>query len=384
MFLAHVWLCVPFLVLWMMDLRVRRAVGDNAVASLQPVIVLTLVYLVVRTWLAWRDPKWLQWEYVFPPLDVLIVSAFLYLSHRGPMSNISLLYFLPMISAAGSLNVRWAAAVGVMVVVGTAVSTFAAVDFEPVQTYGSAKELLQAEPLNASFRLYFLVVLSSLMAFQALIAAGLKERLAVAADRNRIALDMHDGVQGHLIALAQQMELLGHVAERNPARAAELAREGRETARQAADELRFLVQRLRAPALEDGFVPALRQYAHNVCTRHGLRLEFDVAGTEEGLDPEVENALFRIAQEALTNVAKHAEASHVTLGLEFGDEVRLLVRDDGRGFGPDCAEGVGLEGIRHRAQAAGGSASIACEGHGTTVRASVPARDSASLTLRSV
>ncbi|MGV3615063.1 MAG: sensor histidine kinase [Fimbriimonas sp.] len=376
MFLAHVWACAPFLVLWLMDMRVRHALGNEAVTSMQPVIVLTLVYLVVRTWLAYRDPKWLQWEYVFPPVDIVIVSAFLYLSHRGPMSNISLLYFLPMVSAAGSLNVRWAAAVGVMVVVGTAVSTFSATDMDPVQTSLTWRELLQAEPLNASFRIYFLIVLSSLMAFQAAIAAGWKERLAVAADRNRIALDMHDGVQGHLIALAQQLELLGHVAERNPARAAELAREGRETTRQAADELRFLVQRLRAPALEDGFVPALRQYAHNVCSRHGLRLEVEVEGSEETLDPDVENALFRIAQEALNNVVKHAGAELVTLTICYGpDEVRLTVRDDGQGFVPTVAEGVGMEGMRSRAGDVGGKTAIeSAVGAGTTVKTVVPAR----------
>jgi signal transduction histidine kinase len=359
-----------------MDMRVRAILGDRAMLSLQPVILLTLGYLVVRTWLAWRDPDWLNWEYVFPPIDVLIVSTFLYLSHRGPMSNISLLYFLPMISAAGSLNVWWAATVGAMAVLGTGFSSFTAteVDF-PIGDMTPA-EILRAEPLNATFRLYFLLVLSSLMAFQAAIAAGLKERLAVAADRNRIALDMHDGVQGHLIALAQQLELLGHVAERNPKRAAELAREGRETTRMAADELRFLVQRLKAPTLGDGFVPALRQYAHNFCTRNELRLEIEVAGEEETLDPDAENALFRIAQEALNNVVKHARATLVTVGIVYSSEtVALTVRDDGQGFAPGGGEGVGLEGMRSRAQGVEGEAHIeSAPGRGTTVVAHVPVR----------
>jgi signal transduction histidine kinase len=375
-YMAHIWACAPFLVLWLMDMRVRAVLGDRAMLSLQPVILLTLVYLVIRTWLAWRDPKWLNWEYAFPPIDILIVSTFLYLSHRGPMSNISLLYFLPMISAAGSLNVRWAATVGAMAVFGTAFSSFTATESDfPIGDMTPA-EILRAEPLNATFRLYFLLVLSSLMAFQAAIAAGLKERLAVAADRNRIALDMHDGVQGHLITLAQQLELMGRVAERNPARAAELAREGRETTRLAADELRFLVQRLKAPTMGDGFGPALRQYAHNFCTRNGLKLEMEVSGEEENLDPDAENALFRIAQEAMNNVVKHANASLVTVTIAYSPAaIQVTVQDDGNGFAPGVAEGVGLEGMQARARGVEGETVIdSAPGKGTRVSARVPVR----------
>lgn len=373
-FLAHVWLCTPFLVLWMTDVRAQSLIGANAIEHLRPMVMLTFAYLGIRTWLAWKDPTWLPWEYIFPPVDVLIVSGFLFLSHRGPLSNISLLYFLPMISAAGSLNVRWAAAVGFMVVAGTAVTTLTATDLLPTQTYRTAKDLLIAEPLNASFRLYFLIVLSSLMAFQSLIAAGLKERLAVAADRNRIALDMHDGVQGHLIALAQQLELLGYVAAKNPERATELAREGRETARRAADELRFLVARLRAPALEAGFVPALRQYAHNIGERHGLRLEFGIEGTDDTLDPQIENVLFRIAQEGLNNIVKHAEAKTIKVIVGFEEPlVCLTVWDDGKGFAVGHVEGVGLEGMRNRAHDVGGTLAVTSKlGGGTTVTARVP------------
>lgn len=375
-FLAHVWACAPFLLLWLMDERVRTVLGQEVVWRLQPVIGLTVVYVLVRTLLAWRDKGTMRWEYVFSPVDVLIVSLFLYLSHRGPMSNVSLLFFLPMVSAAGSLNVRFAAFIGLMVVAGTAFSTFTATDVLPLATYRTARELIQAEPLNASFRLYFLVVLSSLMAFQSLSAAEMKERLGVEADRNRIALDMHDGVQGHLITLAQQLELMARVAEKNPSRAAELAMEGRESTRKAADELRFLVQRLRSPALDQGFLLALRQYAHNVCTRHGLRLEFEVQGSEEVLNPEVENALFRIAQESLNNIVKHAEATLVTISVAFESrEVRLIVTDNGRGFAVGKIEGVGLESIRHRAQMVGASVRFeSAEGSGSKVCVGAPIR----------
>lgn len=371
-FLAHVWACAPFLVAWMLDLRMRRLLGPEAVAQLQPVIVLTLVYLAARTWLAWRDPDRLKWHYVFPPIDVALVSAILFLSHRGPMSNITLLFFLPMIQASGSLNVRWAAAVGLLVVFGTALSTLGATEIVPQHVPRTTRELLQEDPLNVVFRIYFLIVLSSLMAYQALIAAGLKERLAVAADRNRIAMDMHDGVQGHLIALASQLELLERMAARDPERAVEIAREGRENVRQAADELRFLVQRLRAPALEDGFIPALRQYAHNLCERHGLRLEFRIDGTERPLEPDVENALFRIAQESITNVVKHAAATAVEVCVTFDDRAaELTVTDDGHGLG-QAREGVGLLSMKERATRVGGATQIQSDVKGTQVKATFP------------
>lgn len=355
-------------------MRTRAVVGPETVAQLQPVIWLTIAYLLVRTWIAWRDPERLAWQYVFPPIDIGVVSLILYLSHRGPMSNITLLFFLPMVEAANALNVRWSAFIGLLIIVGTGFSTIGAFEMSMPSHVASAKELWIEDPLNVTFRIYFFVVLSSLMAYQSLITAGLKERLGVAADRNRIALDMHDGVQGHLIALSSQLELLAHVAPRDGERAAELATEGRETVRQAADELRFLVQRLRNPALDQGFVAALKQFAHNLCERHGLALRFSIEGRERALEPDVENALFRIAQESITNIVKHADAQSVELRVCFdADGAELIVSDDGRGF-VDTPEGVGLMSMRERAARVGGHAEVrSSRGNGTRVTAKFPA-----------
>lgn len=358
--------------LWLLDVGLLRLYGGYVPLRLPTVIFSTIVYLICRTWLAWKDPVWLKWEYHFPPIDVVIITALIYLSHTGPIGNLSILFILPIISAANSLDVRWSAAVGVMVVVGTALTTLSGPDVALRPEYDSLRDLLRGEPVSAAFRVVFILALSSLMAIQAASIASLKERLAVAADRNRIAMDMHDGVQGHLIALAQLTELLSKVAEQNPSRAVELAREGRETTRRAADELRFLVQRLRAPALEQGFVAALRQYAHNITSRAQLALEFEVGGVETSLDPEVENALFRIAQEALSNVVKHAGATTIWLTIEFGRETRLCIRDNGTGFKATASDGVGLDGMMARAGEMGGSVTI--DGaNGTEVVAILPA-----------
>ncbi|MEZ0324306.1 MAG: sensor histidine kinase [Fimbriimonas sp.] len=372
-FVAHVWLFTPFLVMWLRDKRIQEILGAKAVAQLQPLVLGVVLYLAIRTWIAYKDPPWLQWDLVFPPIDVVLITAILCVSHRGPMSNIALLYFLPLVEAAGTLNVAWSAAVAIMVVLGTGLSTFFGLGAQPLLSAGTLKELWDDQALNVVFRLYFLLVLSSLMTYQALIAAGMRQKLAVAADRNRIAADMHDGVQGHLITIASQLELLSRLAEKDPVRAAELARDARDMARMGADELRFLVQRMRAPALTEGFIPALQQYAHNLCSRHNLRLEFSVEGANGTLEPEEEAALFRVSQEALNNVVKHAQASMVCVVVRFGAKVELEIRDDGIGFDAGAVGASdGLAGMCDRLKQLGGELTVTSKPQqGTIVEARV-------------
>jgi signal transduction histidine kinase len=353
-----------------MDSHIETVLTTPVVHQLRQLVVLMVVYMVVRTWLAYADPPKLKWWYIFPPIDVALITLLLCTTHRGPMSNITLLFFLPMVHASGSLNVRWSAIVGLLVIAGTTVATLTAYPVPLSDAPTSLRALIHEDPLNVAFRVFFLLIISSLMAYQALIAAGYRERLGVAADRNRIAMEMHDGVQGHLITIASQLELIARVAEKDGKHAASIAVEGREGARQAADELRFLVQRLRSPTLESGFVGALRQYAHNICDRNGLQLVFEQVGVETAMSPEVENALFRIAQESLTNVVKHAGANAVTISVDISEtSARLLVQDDGIGMSSGKANGgLGLDGMRSRAEMNHGSLHIESAGsHGTRV-----------------
>lgn len=372
-FMAHVWLCAPFMVYWLNDRRIRDILGDQTAIRLGPVVGLTLIYLISRTWIAYKASPKFRWEYVFPPIDVAVISIILFVSSRGPMSNLTLLYFLPIVEASGALKVRWAAAVGGMVVLGLGLAT-AFTKVPPMSEAMSATDLIKYEPLNVVFRLFFLVLISSLMAYQAVIAAALREKLGVVADRNRIAMEMHDGVQGSLISLAASLELIGHVAPRDGERAAEIAKQSHEVARQAADELRFLVQRLRAPSLSQGFVPALKNYAQNLCERHNISLEFTLTGEERPLEANRENALFRIAQEALNNVLKHSQATAVSIEIRYEPQsVQVRVKDNGIGFDPTQTEGqVGLQSMRERAVKHGGSATVTSEpGAGTLVEATV-------------
>lgn len=360
-FLGHLWLLLPFLVLWLRIPAVRTLVTPTQVHNEVLLAAFGFTYLLIRTIVAYKDPPGLKWEYVFPPIDLTFVSLIIYLGSQDPLSNVSLLYFFPIAEAAGTLNVGWAATVGILSVVGA----------------GFATRFNSPEIFGVVFRFFFLVTMASLMTWLARIAAELRAQLSLAADRNRLAMDMHDGVQGHLISIASQLELAQRVAPFDGNRAAAIAADSREVARQAADELRFLVQRLRAPALSHGFVPALKQYGHNLCTRNGAEFVFEQEGHSPALRPELENGLFRIAQEAIQNAIKHACATNIRVTIRFlNGSLELRVADDGCGFdvasASDCA---GIEGMTYRAAELGGSLSVASgPSQGTVIEVFAPLR----------
>lgn len=356
--MAHLWVCMPFLVMWVFVPSAHAGIPDENFQKITAFLGAVIVYLLVRTALAFRNPSWLKWEYVFPPIDIAAISMLIWLGNRDPLSNIALLYFFPIAQAAGTLNTRWAVSVSCLVLVGAALATHG---------------LRSDEPFNTGFRYFFLIVLGSLVTLLAKASAQLREALSVARDRNRLAMEMHDGVQAHLMTISKQLELAEAVGDKNPERVTELARDSRELARLAADELRYLVTRMRSPSLEQGFVTALKGFASNITSRYGLELEFVESGSSAGLERETEHAAFRIAQEALTNAIRHASAKRVVVSIRF--EPRALtqsVKDDGVGMGAS-AESEGIEGMRRRANELGGSVEVIGTG-GTEVVARLPLR----------
>jgi signal transduction histidine kinase len=364
-FVAHMWACAPFVAAWHLFPELRQETRPEVLGPLQGLCIIAAVFLVARTVVAWYDPPWLDWEYVFPVFDLIMITVALHL-RRDPNSVLLFAYFLPIAEATSTLDVRWASSVGLLTVGAAALATYGQTTIGPIE---------------AGFRLFFIYLLARLMVWMARLAAELRADLTVAADRSRIALEMHDGVQGKLITIASQLELARHLAPQDGSRAARIAGDTRDLARQAADELRFLVQRLRAPELRRGFLPALKQYVHHLGERHQLDVSFQVRGEEYPLDPEAEHALFRIVQESLTNTLKHAQAREVGLEVEFGaDAVRCTVRDDGIGFAASKVEEeggdrCGLDGMRERVQRVGGELRIeSTPGAGTVVTAMVPRR----------
>jgi PAS domain S-box-containing protein len=193
-------------------------------------------------------------------------------------------------------------------------------------------------------------------------------------ERQRISSDIHDDSVQVLTALALRLELLRRRLD-EPAALADLA-EAEQTARLAITRLRHLMFELRPPALDrDGLVAALRMHLEQ--TKHEFGVDFsieDVVGFEP--EGEVRALVYRIAQEAFVNAAKHANASHLDVRL-WSEQGSIVVRivDDGRGFDLDEEHGghLGLVFMRERAEMAGGSCRIESElGKGTVVEFAVP------------
>jgi signal transduction histidine kinase len=147
----------------------------------------------------------------------------------------------------------------------------------------------------------------------------------------------------------------------------------------AATALRKLIQGLRPPVLDDlGLVSALRQLTDEVRSRTTLAVRLTVTGSVIRLSPDLELAAYRIAQESLTNVIRHAQANRAQVRLSFGDALVLTVSDNGRGMplrgsAPQPGPGLGLIGMRERVNMAGGSLEVKTRRpHGTLVRATLP------------
>src|SRR5919202_1561161 len=207
-------------------------------------------------------------------------------------------------------------------------------------------------------------------------AAGLEER-------QRLAREMHDSVTQSLYGISLYAEAAGRaLADGESESAAANMREIGETTREALAETRLLLFELRPPLLEEqGLAAALRTRLQAVESRAGLEVEFECHGQGRlALDQEQE--LFRLAQEALNNVLKHAHARRVQVCLELAaDRAVLEVADDGAGFEPALGGGggFGLPGMRERAERLGGTLQIeSAPGAGTRVRVEVPRRARAS------
>jgi signal transduction histidine kinase len=203
-------------------------------------------------------------------------------------------------------------------------------------------------------------------------------------ERQRMAREMHDTLAQGLTGIITQLE----AAERATGRPQEWHRhldQARALARGSLGEARRSVQALRPEPLEEASLPdALNELARRWSETEAVALSFATTGEPRPLLAEVEMTLFRVAQEALTNVAKHAGASKVGLTLSYTDQMVLLdVRDDGVGFAPGRADGngrradghgYGLEGMRQRLRRVAGSLAVeSAPGDGTAVSASVPA-----------
>ncbi|HEY8585807.1 MAG TPA: sensor histidine kinase [Rhodanobacter sp.] len=195
-------------------------------------------------------------------------------------------------------------------------------------------------------------------------------------ERRRLARDLHDGIGQNLTALKHR---LAHLGKTLPVELEGLRASVDDAVKLCADTLedtRQLSRLLRPPILDDlGLEPALRWLARSLGEASGVAITVEVEPMP-ALEGEFQTLLFRVAQEALNNVVKHADARSVLVHLvERAGRMQLQIVDDGRGFDPSVAHpgGIGLGGIRERLQLFNGQLELrSAPGHGTRLRAVVP------------
>jgi signal transduction histidine kinase len=204
---------------------------------------------------------------------------------------------------------------------------------------------------------------------------------SISEERDRLARDLHDALTQRLFSLNLMLEAASAKVGADPDTARASLRQARELVDAALGELRSLIFELRPPVLEaDGLAGSVRKHAELLSRAHGLDMSVAVSGDDAKVAPDVERHLFRVVQEALSNVVRHASARSAEVELHVSSEtdaVRVVVRDDGIGFDPDAraiaARRLGLTSMRERVESLGGRFEVAsAPGQGTTVTAEVP------------
>lgn len=203
-------------------------------------------------------------------------------------------------------------------------------------------------------------------------------------ERKRVARELHDETSQVLTSLLISLAILEESITSQVAR--DRITETRQLAHQTLRAIRNLSLDLRPSALDDlGLLPALRWYIKEYQQKFALEVDFQATGLKERLPSELETVLYRIVQEALTNVARHAHAHAVKVRLEEDQQaIHVHIVDDGRGFdaeklqkmpGPGQEHGWGLVGMHERADLLGGALTISSSpGKGTTIDAHIPLR----------
>ena len=196
-------------------------------------------------------------------------------------------------------------------------------------------------------------------------------------ERQLIAYEIHDELAQQLAGAIMQFQAFSYLKGAKPADAARAFDAGVTMLEQSHFEVRRLISGVRPPILdEEGVVAAILHLVTEERRQKGRKIEYLGKVNFKRLTPILENAIYRIAQEALTNACKHSKADTVYVELvQRGDQIRIEVRDQGVGFKPeDVGESrFGLDGIRERARLLGGKATIESRpGQGTKVRAELP------------
>jgi signal transduction histidine kinase len=207
--------------------------------------------------------------------------------------------------------------------------------------------------------------------------AATTEHLAASQERNRLARELHDTLAHSLSAVTVQLEAVQALWEVNPSEARQMNDQALQVSQKGLTEARRALHSLRASPLEDlGLALAVSDLARSTAARANLHLDLDVQNHLENLAPAVEQCIYRVAQESVANVVRHAEAQSLCVSLRHGSGgLTLTVADDGCGFDPGAVDSsrYGLQGLRERAEMVGANLKVTSNvQNGTTVQLVVP------------
>ena len=200
-------------------------------------------------------------------------------------------------------------------------------------------------------------------------------------ERARISRDLHDGIGQSLTALKIQLELLEQSSAAEHAALAPRIASVRELAESCLAEVRELARLIRPQMLDElGLLPTLRWLARTVQKRTGVAVELEHIGSDERADPDAETLVFRIVQESLTNIVRHAGVSSARVRVERRPRsILVTVEDRGRGFdaqavlaASDEERGFGVRAMRDRVQSFRGSFHLQSSPEGTVLQAEIP------------
>jgi NarL family two-component system sensor histidine kinase LiaS len=202
-----------------------------------------------------------------------------------------------------------------------------------------------------------------------------RQELAVVEERNRLARDLHDSVKQQVFANALLVRAARKTLAHDPTKAQTHLVEAEELAIETQQALVDLIQALRPASMADkGLVAVLQEYTEDWSRRMGIPVAFHMQG-EQTTPLDQEEALFRVVQEALANVARHSEANNVELHLTWTNaQIRMTIQDDGHGFlrRNTARKGSGLANMRERIEALAGTYQIASSAAGTCIDVSLP------------
>lgn len=305
-----------------------------------------------------------HWKPLYFVFQILCVGALLTVS---PINGFLGIVALPITSQAiFDLHWRPAIAIGVLLF-AMCVATWwvpygRAAGFEAMISYSSAFiftivfSFVTRQAVEAKCRAYELTTKLEAANTQLRAHAEQAEELATTRERNRLAREIHDGIGHYLTTIHVQLEAARAVLSTQPAQAATALENAARLSQEALDDVRRSVGTLRTDRARPPLPDALQTLVRDA----GLPVTLSVRGAPRTLAPAVEHALFRSAQEGLTNIRKHSAATQAELTLDFlaPTRVALTVADNGRGATAaptDTTGGYGLRGIRERLDLLGGS-----------------------------